>query len=92
VEERAVRLREIAVARDTLQLAPGLAAGVPIRTDVAASEPAVIGAIVIWTEVLRGVDGASASSDERDDRRGLTGCLGACIDSPLAGLAQRFVE
>jgi hypothetical protein len=43
-------------------------------------------------EVLKGVDGASASSGERDDRRGLTGCLGACIDSPLTGLAQRFVD
>jgi hypothetical protein len=84
--------REIAVTGDALQLAPGLAAGVPIRTDVAASAPAVIGALVIRTEVLRGVDGAPASSDERDNWRGLTGCLGACIGSPLIGLAQRFVK
>jgi hypothetical protein len=33
-------------------LAPRQAAGVPISTDVVASEPAVIGAIVIQTEVL----------------------------------------
>jgi hypothetical protein len=69
MKDGAVRLREISRARDTLKLAPGLAAGVPISPDVAASEPTVIGAIVIRTEVLRGVDGASASSGEGEYSR-----------------------
>ena len=59
MKDGAVRLREISIARDTLKLAPGLATGVPIRPDVAASEPTVIGAIVIRTEVLRGGDPAA---------------------------------
>jgi hypothetical protein len=52
MKEGAGRLREISTIRDTLPLATGQAAGVPISTDVAASEPAVIGAIVMRTEVL----------------------------------------
>ena len=44
------------MARDTLQLPPGLAAGMTIGADVAASEPAVIGAIGLGTEVRLGVD------------------------------------
>ena len=40
MKERAMRLIKIALARDTLQLPPGLAAGMPIRADVAAAEPA----------------------------------------------------
>ena len=77
---------------DTLQLAPGLAAGLAVGAEVAASEPAVVGAIGLRTEVRLGVDGAPASSGESDDRRGLTGCLGAYIGSLLTGLAQRFVH
>ena len=92
MKDRAVRLRKIALAGDTLQLPPGLATGMPIGADVAASEPAVVGAIGIRTEVRLGVDGAPASSGEGDDRRGRTGCLGACIGSLLTGLAQRFVD
>ena len=43
MKDRAMGFIEIAVARDALQLAPGLAAGMPIGADVATSEPAVIG-------------------------------------------------
>jgi hypothetical protein len=92
MKDRAVSLREIARAGDTLQLAPGLAAGMTIGAQVAASEPAVVGTIRCRTEVRLGVDGAPASSGESDERRGLTGCLGACIGSLLTGLAQRFVN
>jgi hypothetical protein len=35
MQDRAVRLRAIALARDTLQLAPGLAARISIGADVA---------------------------------------------------------
>jgi hypothetical protein len=92
VKDSAVRLREISIARDTLQLAPGLTAGVPIRTDVAASEPAMIGAIVIRTEVLRGVDGASAPSGEGEESRWRPCRLGAGIAALRTGLAERFVD
>jgi hypothetical protein len=83
---------EISIARDTLQLAPGLAAGGPIRTDVAASEPAMIGASVIRTEVLRGVDGASAPSGEGEESRWRPCRLGAGIGALRTGLAERFVD
>jgi hypothetical protein len=69
VKDRAVRLGEIPVTRHALQLAPGLATGMPIRTDVAASEPAVIGAIRIGTEVSVRVDGAPSPSGESHDGR-----------------------
>jgi hypothetical protein len=62
MKDRAVRLRAIALARDTLQLAPGLAARISIGADVAPCEPAVTGAIRLWTELLLRVDSASASS------------------------------
>jgi hypothetical protein len=70
MQEGAVRLREISRARDTLKLVPGLAAGVPMRADVAISEPAVIDAIVIRTAMLRSVDGATASLGDGEHRRG----------------------
>ena len=92
MKDGAVRLREIALTGDTLQLAPGLTTGMTIGAQVAASELAVVGAIGRRTEVRLGVDGAPASSGESDDRRGLTGCLGAYIGSLLTGLAQRFMH
>jgi hypothetical protein len=69
MKDRAVRLREIAVARDTLQLSPGPAAGMPIGADVAASEPAMVGTIRIGTEVRAGVDSPPASAGEADEGR-----------------------
>lgn len=84
--------REISVARDTLQLPPGLAAGMPLGADVAPSEPAVIGAIRFGTAVLLGVDRAAASLGEDHHRRWRTGCLGARIGSLLTGLAERLVD
>ena len=92
MKDGAVRLIEISLARDTLQLPPGLATGVPISPDVAASEPAVIGAIVMRTEVLRGVDGASAPSGEGEYRRWRPWRLGAGIGALRTGLAERLVD
>src|SRR5215510_13562941 len=51
VKDRAMRLREIALARDTLQLPSGLATGMPIRADIAAAKPAAVRAIRSGTEV-----------------------------------------
>ena len=56
--KRASGLREIALARDALELTPGLAAGMTVGADIAAAEPAVIRAIVIGTKMPRGIDGA----------------------------------
>jgi hypothetical protein len=92
MKDSAVRLREISIARDTLKLAPGLATGVPIRPDVATAEPTVLGAIVIRTEVLRGVDSASASPGEDHHWRGRAGGLGTRIDSLLTRFAEWFVD
>ena len=69
MNDRAIGFREIAVTGDALQLAPELAARMPIRADVTMSEPAVIGAIVIRTEMLSSVDGAPASSGAGEHRR-----------------------
>jgi hypothetical protein len=80
------------VARDALKLSTGLAAGMPIGADVAASEPAVVGAIRIGTEVSLGVDSAPASSGEGNQGRGRARRRGAFVGSLLTGLAERFVE
>ena len=93
MKDSAVRLREISRARDTLKLAPGLAAGVPISTDVAASEPAVIGAIRIGTEVRVRVDGAPSPSGEgHDGRWRAERRLGVWIGPLLTGLAEGLVD
>ena len=93
MKDSAVRLREISRARDTLKLAPGLAAGVPISTDVAASEPAVIGAIRIGTEMSVRIDGAPSPSREAHEGRWRAGCrLRAWIGPLLTGLAEGFVD
>ena len=83
----AMGLIKIPVARHTLQLPPGLPARMPVGADVAAAEPAVVGAIVIRTEMLRGVDGATAPPGEDHHRRGRPGCLGRRIGTLLTGLA-----
>ena len=53
MQERAIGFRGIAVAGDALQLAPELAARMPIRADVTMSAPALIGAIGSGTTMLR---------------------------------------
>src|SRR5262252_4386389 len=60
VKDRAMGCREIALAGDALQLAPGLAAGMTIRADVAAAEPAMVGTIRSRTEVGARIDSPSA--------------------------------
>jgi hypothetical protein len=52
----------------------------------------VIGAILIRTEVLRGVDSASASPSEDHHWRGRAGGFGTRSDSLLTRFAERFVE
>src|SRR5262245_32716654 len=84
--------REIALAGDALQLAPGLAAGMTVRADVAAAKPAVIGTIMIRTEMPPGVDRASAPPGEEHHRRRRAGGRGRRIDSLLTRFAERFVD
>ena len=96
MKDRSMGFKEIAVAGDALQLAPGLAARMPIRADVAMSEPAIIGAIVIRTEMLSSVDGAPAYSGEGAHRRGAPGALGGasvpCSHASQSGLWSSSVK
>jgi hypothetical protein len=52
----------------------------------------VIGAILIRTEVPRGVDRPPASPGEAHHWRGRAGRRGTRISALLTGLAQRFVD
>jgi hypothetical protein len=88
----AVGLMEIALARHTLQLPPGLAARMPIGAEVAPSEPALISTIGLGTKVGLRVDGALAASGEGEDRRWRAGCLGTRIDTRLTSFAYRLVD
>jgi hypothetical protein len=83
MKDGAVSLREISMARDALKLALGLATGMPIGADITPSEPAVIRTIRIGTEVRWGVDSASASSGESEERRWRAGGLGTRIGTLL---------
>ena len=85
-------LVEIPVTGNTLQLAPGLTAGMPIGADVAASKPAMVGTIRVWTEVRVRIDSPSATSGEADERRWRAWYLGVDLGSLCTGLAQRFVD
>ena len=69
MEDRAVCLVKISLARHTLKLAPGLTTGMAIGADIAQTEPAMIGAIGIGTEMPRRIDGTFAAPVEEDDRR-----------------------
>jgi len=92
VEDRPGRFLEIAVARDALQLAPRLAAGVTIGADIAATQLTMIGAIRFWAEVGLRVDGAPTASGEGQERRGHAGGLGTRIRILLTRGTERFVD
>ena len=92
MQEGAVRLRAIALARDALELVPGLAPGLAVGADIAAAEPAVIRAVVIGTQMPRGIDGALASPRKDDHRRWRARGFGTRIESLLTRLAYWFVD
>jgi hypothetical protein len=92
MKNRAVGLREIPVTGDTLQLTPGLTAGMPISADVATAESAMVETIRSRTEVCARIDSPSATSGERDHGRWRAGRLASCSAPLRTGLAERFVE
>ena len=92
LEDRPACFIEVAVAGDALQLAPGLATGMPIGADIAAAQPAMIGTIRLWAEVRVGVDSPSATSGVTDDWRWEARRLGRRIGCLFTGGAQRFVD
>src|SRR5262245_47894060 len=69
-------LREIALARDTLPLTPSLATGMSVGANIAPPAPAVIRAIVIGTELPRGIDGARRPRVKTIIGGGAPGALG----------------
>ena len=77
MKHRAMGLGAIPVVQHARQLPPGLSAEMPVGAQVAASEPAVVGAIRIRTEVKSGVDGAPASSGGGEHKRRRARRLGA---------------
>src|SRR3989442_4072661 len=92
MEKRAGGLREIALARDALELAPGLATGMAVGADIAAAEPAVIRAIVIGTKMPIGIDDAPASPRKDDHRRGRDRDLRKRIKDLFTRLVYLFVD
>jgi hypothetical protein len=64
----------------------------PIGADVTPAQPAVIGAIIIGTELLPRLDRASASTGARQERWRHTGDLRVGFSGVFTGVAQRFVE
>jgi hypothetical protein len=92
MEDGAVGLGAIPMAGDTLKLPPRLAAGMPVRAQVAASEPAVIGAILIRTEARLRVNRSTPSSGENQQRWWLPRRLGMCLDTLLTGRTQWFAD
>ena len=92
MKDRAVGFGEVSLTGDTLQLPPGLATWMAIGADLAAAQPAMIGAIRLWTEVRAGVDSPSAILGVTDDRWWEARRLGLRIGCLFTGCAQRFVD
>src|SRR5262245_43878968 len=76
-----MRLIKIALARDTLQLPPGLATGMPVRADVAAAEPAAVRTIRSGTEMRPRIDSPPTASGKGDHGRGCAWRRGAFVGS-----------
>ena len=92
MSDGAVRLREIALAGDTLQLAPELTAGMTIGAEVATAEPPMVGAIWIGAEVRLGVDNAPTAAGEADAGRWEARRRGARFGPLFTGLTERFMD
>jgi hypothetical protein len=88
MQRRAMGVLEIALAGHALQLTPRLATGMTVGADIPASCPTVVGAIIIGTEVLLGIDGASTSPWERQQ----WGWRGERRWARLSGLLTRLTE
>jgi hypothetical protein len=69
MQRGAMGLLEGAATAGAWQLPPRFTARMTIRADIPPSQPAVVGARIIGAEVLVGIDGASASPRERQERR-----------------------
>src|SRR5437879_6572159 len=81
VKDRAMGFREIAVAGDALQLPPGLAAGMPVRPDIAAAEPAAVRTIRSGTAMRPRLDSPPTASGKGDHGRGCAWRRGAFVGS-----------
>src|SRR5215471_13768930 len=92
VQLRAIELREIAEAGNALKLTPWVAARVPVGTDVAASQPTVVGTIQVGTELMLAVIHALAAPCIGEQRRRRTRCLVTGCCGLFTGGTQRFVE
>jgi hypothetical protein len=92
MQSRGVGFVELPAPGASLPLPPGLTAGMPMGMDVAASEPAVVGTIRLWTAVRVRVDRPSASSGEAEDRRWRARCLGGYLGALRPGLTPRLVD
>jgi hypothetical protein len=87
-----MRLLKIAVTRHALKLPPQFATRMTIGANVAASEPTVIRARLIRTEVIPCIDGAPTSPREPQQRGRRVRRLGTSIDVVLTSFTPRFVE
>src|SRR5262245_15755729 len=56
MEERAMRLQKVALARRAVELAPGAPTGMPVRAQIATPAPALIVTMAVRTEVHGGID------------------------------------
>jgi hypothetical protein len=92
IQRRAMGLLEIPVARHTLELPPRFTTGMAIGTDVAPSDPAIIGALAVGTELLLGVDCSPTSSREREPGRWSCRGLWAGRDGVLTDVTAGLVE
>jgi hypothetical protein len=87
-----MRLLEIAMARHTLELLPRRAPGMAIGADVAATSPAIIGAVLVGAELLLRINRAVPAPREGELGWRGTGCLRTRLGGVLTGVAQRLVE
>src|SRR5919108_4968978 len=90
MQRRVMRLKKVAAAAAAMELPPGAAAGMAIRTDVAETGPATIAAIRVGTEMVRGGDLTAAPSYKDELGWRGAGRLSAKVAVLLTGVTVRF--
>ena len=61
VEERAMRLQKVTLARRTVKLAPGAATGMTVGAQITKPQPTPVVTLGVGTKVHRGVHGTGAA-------------------------------
>src|SRR5215813_11217019 len=87
MKERAIGFEKVALTTAAIQLPPRATAGMTVCTDIPQTGPAAVATVGIRTELVRGVDLATASPCRDDTRWRANGWFTVRLDGLLTRLA-----